>query len=189
VIFLSGLSAKLKKGSSLGAAIMEDLLDGAGIKELIHLRCAFFMENFLKGLSFPAQAETGVFSMPFRPDRPLSLIACRDIAEVAGELLTSARPLQSGVKELLGAADYTLEEATRIMGEAIGKPGITYHQATLEEGFAGMVSLGVSGSFAAAVMETAQSFNAGDRWGSESRSAVNTTGTTLEAWAAEVLAG
>lgn len=46
VVFLSGTSAHLKSGSSLGAAMMED---------------------FIKGMSFEAQTKTGVYRNAYRP--------------------------------------------------------------------------------------------------------------------------
>ena len=71
VVVLSGLSADLKRGSSLGAALQEDAIAPLGIPELVLLRAGWFMENFAKGLDFVGQAASGVFATPFRADRPL----------------------------------------------------------------------------------------------------------------------
>lgn len=187
VVFLSGLSANLKKGSSLGASIMEERLNQINIKELIHLRCGFFMENFLKGMGFVQQVPTGFYSTPFRGDRPMPMIACQDIGEIISEILTNETFPQSSVRELLGARDYTFNEATQIMGAAMGEFDIKYRQVSIEEGYKGMIEMGVSPSFAQAVMETSISFNEGERWGNETRSSSNTTKTTLEEWARTML--
>jgi hypothetical protein len=48
--------------------MMEERLDRLGIAELVHVRGAFIMENFIKGLPFEAQAKTGVYSAAFKPD-------------------------------------------------------------------------------------------------------------------------
>jgi uncharacterized protein YbjT (DUF2867 family) len=80
VVLLSGLSAHLKKGTSLGAALMEDRLDALGIPELIYLRAGFFMENFLKGMRFPEQAATGSLGTPFRGDLPIPSLPPRMLA-------------------------------------------------------------------------------------------------------------
>jgi hypothetical protein len=46
-----------------------------------------------------------------------------------------------------------------------------------------MLAAGMSPSFADAVLETARSFNEGEPWGSQPRTARNTTPTTLAHWA------
>jgi hypothetical protein len=79
--------------------------------------------------------------------------------------------------------DYTLQEATAILAAAYGNTAVKYKQGTYEETRAAMLSLGVSESFADAVVETAKSFNQGDIWWQEARSPQNTTPTTLEAFA------
>ncbi len=48
---------------------MEERLDALRLRELIHLRARFFMENFTKGMNFVEQATTGAFATPFAPMR------------------------------------------------------------------------------------------------------------------------
>lgn len=189
VILLSGLNAPLKKGTSLGAALMEDRLNALAIPELLHLRAGFFMENFQKGLAFAAQAESGSFATPFRGDRPMPMIASRDVGAVAAELLTATSFPASKVRELHGAGDYTLAQTTAILGKALGKPNVEYVQVPLDAARAGMLETGMSTSFADAVIETARSFNDEERWAAETRNAGNTTPTTLEQWAREAFGG
>ena len=185
VVLLSGLSAPLMKGSALGAALMERRLDAMDLPELVHLRAGFFMENFLKGLSFAAQAAQGVFATAFRGDRPMPMVAVRDVGERAAELLTAQPLLQRGAVELLGPRDYTMAEATAILGRQLGLP-VRYEPCDYAASHQAMLNAGVSRSFADAVMETARSFNEGDRWGTQLRSPANTAATTLEQWAGEV---
>jgi uncharacterized protein YbjT (DUF2867 family) len=188
VVLLSGLSAPLKTGSSLGAALMEDRLDSLGIAELVHLRAGFFMENFRKGLAFVAQAATGCFSTPFRGDLPMPMIAARDVGARAAELLIEEPFRRLRVQELRGGGEYTMAEATAILGAAIGRQDLKYAQAPPEVARTGMLGAGMSPSFADAVLETARSFNQEEQWGLETRSAQSTTPTTLERWAKDVLA-
>lgn len=183
VVFLSGTSAHLRSGSSLGAAMMEERLDRLGIAELVHVRGAFIMENFIKGMSFEAQAKTGVYSAAFKPDLATPMIASKDIGEKIADLLLEKPFHQPRVRELLGPRDYTMEEATRILGSAIGKPDVRYVQCSFEDARKGMLAMDVSPSFADAVMQTARSFNEGDVWAKENRSLQNTTPTTLEQFA------
>ena len=188
LVFLSGLSAHLKKRTSgSGAGLMERKLHKLDIEELIFLRCAFFMENFLRGMNFPRQAPSGYFSSAFKGDIPMPMIACKDIGEKVVELLTTANFPRIRTRELLGARDYTMIEATRIMASTIDQPEITYRQVSIEEAQREMMAAGVSPSFADAVAGTAESFNSGDTWALEKRSPENTTRTTLEKWAQEAL--
>ena len=187
VVLLSGSSAHLKKGTSLGAALMEDRLDALNIPELVHLRCCWFMENFFKGLAFVQQAASGVFSSGFRGDVATPMIATGDIGQIAANILLEEPFVQPRVRELLGPRDYTMKEATQILGAAIGKPDLVYVQSSYEDAMKGMTAAGVSPSFAEAVTETARSFNQLQRWALEERSGQNTTPTTLESFAKEAL--
>ncbi len=187
VVLLSGTSAHLKEGagSARGVSMMEERLDGLGIAELVHVRGCFFMENFLN-LGFGAQAQSGVFGMMFRPDIATPMISTKDVGEKAAELLAEEPFRQPRVRELLGPRDYTMAEATRILGAAIGKPELRYVQTRYEEARAAMLGMGLSPSFVDAVTETARSFNEGIVWAREKRSPQNTTTTTLEQFAEEV---
>jgi uncharacterized protein YbjT (DUF2867 family) len=186
VVVLSGLSADLKRGSSLGAALLEDAVAPLGIPELVFLRAGWIMENFAKGLNFPAQAASGVFATPFEPLRPLPMVSAEDVGRRAAELLLADRAGER-VQELLGARSYTMAQATAVMAEATGRTGVRYQQVPLHDARDGMLAAGMSASFADAVLETARSFNAGQPWGHQQRTPRNTTATTLERWAAEHL--
>jgi len=186
VVVLSGLSADLKRGSSLGAALLEEAIAPLGIREVVNLRAGWFMENFAKGVNFPAQAASGTFATPFRADRPLPMVSAEDVGRRAAEFLMSDDP-GDRVQELLGARDYTMAEATAAMSEATGRVGVRYQQVPLKEARVGMLAAGMSESFADAVLETARSFNDNEPWGREKRTARNTTATTLEQWARQHL--
>ncbi|TPI41848.1 NmrA family transcriptional regulator [Mesorhizobium sp. B3-1-9] len=182
VVLLSGLNAHLRMGTSLGAAMMEERLAALGLEELVYLRASFFMENFVKGMGFVEQAASGVFASPFRGDLPMPLIAAKDVGERAAALLSAEHFPARRVVELHGGGSYTLEQATTILGRAIGKD-VAYHEAPFAEARAGMVANGISASFADALGETAASFNRGERWALEAPSAENATPTTFEDWA------
>jgi uncharacterized protein YbjT (DUF2867 family) len=187
VVFLSGTSVHLKErsGSALGASMMEERLDGLGIAELAHLRGCFFMENFFN-MGIIAQAQTGTFATVFRPDIAMPMVAAKDVGEKAVELLTEEPFRQPRVREVLGARDYTMAEATGIIGAIIGEPELEYAQISYEDARRQMLGVGLSPSFVDAVTETARSFNQGIVWAREKRSPQNTTTSTLEQFAEEV---
>ena len=129
VVLLSGTSAHLGRnaGSGMGAAMMEARLNDLGIAELVCLRGCFFMENFLN-LGIVEQVKTGVFGTMFRGDVATPMVAARDVGARAAALLTEEPFHEPRVRELLGARDYTMAEATKILGSAIGHPELTYVQ-------------------------------------------------------------
>lgn len=188
VVLLSGLNAHLKMGTSLGAAEMEERIDALKLPETVHLRAGFFMENFIKGMGFIEQSETGRFATPFRGDLPMPLIAAKDIGRCAARLLVAAEFPTNRILELHGGGYYTLAEATTILGAAIGRR-VTYQTVPLAEAKPGMIDSGMSASFVDALIETAASFNRGERWALERPASINRTPTTLEAWAEEAFRG
>jgi uncharacterized protein YbjT (DUF2867 family) len=185
VVCLSGTSAHLGSaaGSGRGAGMLEERLDELGPEELVHLRGCFFMENHLQGIGSILQS--GTYTWAFAPDIPTPMIAARDIGHIAAEILIGRGFDQPRVRELLGPRDHTMAEATAILGRAIGLPDLSYRQLSYEDAERVMVSAGASRSFAAAVIETARSFNHGIQWSREPRSVQNTTSTTLETFAAD----
>ena len=185
VVLLSGLNAHLRRGTSLGAAWMEEHLE---VAEPVYLRAGWFMENFSRGLGFVAQASTGRFATPFRADRPMPMVSAGDVGRLAAELLLEEVRPTSKVRELHGGGDYTMAQATAILGRAIGKPTLEYLQVSAQDARDNMVASGMSRSFAEAVLETAQSFNAEEPWALEPRSLRSSSPTSLECWAADTLA-
>ncbi|MFG1830944.1 NmrA family NAD(P)-binding protein [Micromonospora chersina] len=188
VVLLSGLNAHLRRGTSLGAALMEQRLRTCAVPEPIVLRAGWFMENFTDGLGFRAQAANGAFRTPFTAHRPMPTVAARDVGRRAAELLTQPQP-RLGVHELHGHADVTLAEATAILAEAAGLSDVAYEQLSYEEARAGMAASGMPPSFADAVIETARSFNDSEPWALAPRDAQTTTPTSLRDWARVALAG
>ncbi|MEV0169341.1 NmrA family NAD(P)-binding protein [Nonomuraea fuscirosea] len=188
VVLLSGTSVRIGTniGSGTGAAIAERHLDGLDIPERVYLRGGFFMENHLN-LSFVDQAATGLYATPFRPDFATPMIAAADIGRVAADALTESTFTQPRVRELLGAQDYTMVEATRILGTAIGRPDLRYLQIPFEMAQRDMLAAGMSASFIDAVLETARTFNDGIPWAGEARSESNTTPTTLTEFANQIV--
>jgi uncharacterized protein YbjT (DUF2867 family) len=188
VVLLSGLSAHLSEksvGSAKGAAMMEQRLNAMDIGEFVRLRAAFFMENLLQCV--PQMAQTGGFGWAFSGNKPMPMIATKDVGVRAAEILVASQ-VGPRVQELHGPRDYTMTEAVSILGASVGLPNARYIQLSYGEGRAGMIGAGISPSLADAVMETARGFNEGQVWAKEVRSPRNTTGTTLETFAAEIFA-
>ena len=116
------------------------------------------------------------------------MIASRDIAAVAARDLLARDWTGVAVRELLGQRDLTYPEATRILGERIGRPDLIYVQLSETDMIAALVAAGLSESFARLYVEMTRAFNEGRVRPSASRTAENTTPTRFEDFATELLA-
>ncbi|MBI2385599.1 MAG: NmrA family NAD(P)-binding protein [Elusimicrobia bacterium] len=186
VVFLSSLNAHLHAGTGpiLGLHDMEERLNALDIPELVHLRPAYFMENLLGGVDYVSRH--GRYAAALRPDIAIPMIATPDIGAKAAELLAEEPFLQPRVRELLGPREYTMTEAARILGRAIGKPDLGYAQQSYDEARRSMLDLGLTEGYADAMIELSRHMNEVLIEGTEVRSPLNTTPTTLESFAQEV---
>jgi uncharacterized protein YbjT (DUF2867 family) len=186
VVLLSSIGGHLAQGTGpvVGLHDMEERLRKLSFPEKAFMRPTYFMENHLVGIGMIQQM--GLYGSAMRPDVPFPMIATRDIGEKAAEFLTEEPFHQPEVRELFGPRDYTMAEATRILGAAIGKPDLKYMQFPYEDARKAMIGMGLSPSYAGAIVEMSQHFNDSKSLGTEKRSAQNTTPTTLEQFAQDV---
>ncbi len=183
IVSLSSIGAHLSKGTGpiLGLHDLETKIDAIKDASAVHLRPTYFMENHL--WSIPVIREHGVNGSPVRADIPIPMIATKDIADAAAKLLLDGTFSGHSVRYLLGPRDLTMSEATRILGEAIGKPGLKYIQFPEEEARKAMEGAGMSDSVIAAFLEMQRGFNSGLIRPTRERSPENTTPTSLEDFA------
>jgi uncharacterized protein YbjT (DUF2867 family) len=188
VVALSSIGADLPSntGPIAGLHGFEETLKSVPGLSVAALRPAFFMENHLA--SIPLMKSAGINGSAIRADVALAMIATRDIATVASEYLIAPTFAGYAVRELLGPRDYTLREATSILGAAIGKPDLAYVEFSHEDFHKGLLGAGFSASAADALLEMYAAFNVGRIQGTVRRNASNTTPTTLEEFAREVFA-
>jgi hypothetical protein len=81
-----------------------------------------------------------------------------------------------------------MSEATRFLGEAIGKPGLKYVQFPDDEVRLAMAGIGMSRSVIEAMLEMQRGFSTGKIRPTRERNAESTTPTTLEEFANAVFA-
>jgi uncharacterized protein YbjT (DUF2867 family) len=180
VVALSSIGAHLAGGTGpiLGLHDLETRLGTLKDAEVVCLRPAYFMENHL--WCIPLVRNQGINGSPIRADVPLPMIATGDIADVTAHLFVEGKFNGHVVRYLLGPRDLTMSEATRILGEAIGKPGLRYVQFSEEDARKAMTAAGMSGSVVEAMLEMQRGFNAGIVRPTRERSVESTTPTTLE---------
>jgi uncharacterized protein YbjT (DUF2867 family) len=164
--------------------VVAGALERAGVRiHALHLRAGYFMENFFNVI--PMIRGTGLVGMPIAADIPISMIAARDVGAYAAIRLLALDFEDTTTQELLGPRDVSMGEATRILGAAIGKPGLQYVQFPYQQAEQGLLQMGLSAAGAAMLMEMYWACNQGLVAGEEARAAENTTPTSLEEFAVE----
>lgn len=188
VVNLSSMGGHLAEGTGpiKGLYDHEQRLNRMPDLNVVHLRPTFFMENLLMGIDIIKKM--GVNGGAARADDATPMIATRDIAEAAAQLMLKPTFTGKQARELLGPRDYTMVEVTRAIGKAIGRENLQYLQVPYEVVRQAMVGQGLSENVAAELVELARASNEGLLKPTEARSAENTTPTTIEEFAAEIFA-
>jgi uncharacterized protein YbjT (DUF2867 family) len=188
VVALSSLGAYQPEGTGpiTGLYDFEQKLNGLDGVNVLMLRPTFFMENLYDGI--PAIRNMGVNGSGIRPDIAFPMIATRDIAAVAAEAMENSRFSGKQVRDLLGPRDVSMNEATRVIGKAIGKEDLQYVQFPLEAVKQAMLGMGASESLANDITEMTQWLNASEGQFNLVRNQENTTPTTIEEFASDFAA-
>jgi uncharacterized protein YbjT (DUF2867 family) len=175
-----------KTGPVVGLHHLEKKLDAIPGLNALYLRPAGFMENLLFQVGVIKAFDTMAGAV--KGDLPVPMIAARDIGDAAADALLQLDFQGKTTRELQGARDVTNTEAAKIVGAAIGKPGLTYNQMPAAQLKPGFMQMGMSSNMADLLLELADAQNSGHLKALEPRSAKNTTRTTLETFVAEVFA-
>jgi uncharacterized protein YbjT (DUF2867 family) len=185
VVSLSSFGADKpdKTGPVVGLHDLEQKLNRIDGVNVLHLRAGYFMENTLPQARLIRQFGTGMG--PLRPELKLPMIATRDIGTVAAEALIRLDFKGKQSRELLGQRDLTMPEAIAVIGRAVGKPDLSYAQATAEQFVAALVQFGFSQSFANLMIEMVEALNSGHMKALEPRTPRNTTPTSYETFVTE----
>jgi uncharacterized protein YbjT (DUF2867 family) len=120
---------------------------------------------------------------PLKANTSLPMIATKDIAAVAAELLGSLDFSGATTRELLGAKDYTMEEVTKVFAKALGKKDLKYVEFPYADAEKAMLQMGLSADVVRLFIEMNKGLNDGWIKAEEKRSARNTTPTTIEEFA------
>jgi uncharacterized protein YbjT (DUF2867 family) len=188
VVNLSSIGAQQAKntGPIVGLHNQEHKLNLVAELNVLHVRAAYFMENLF--MSVAPLRTMGALPGGLRPDVPMPWIATKDIGEYAASRLAACDFSGSTIQELHGQRDISMQEAASIVGNAIGKPGLTYVQlpsTTLE---ASLLEMGLPKKTSELIVEMWDAANAGLIVPREERSQKNTTPTSLESFVRNVFA-
>lgn len=187
-VLLSSVGADKPDGTGpvVGLHNFEQKLSGIGQLKALYLRAGYFMENLLPQVG--VIKSFGMMGGPLRADLRIPLIATRDIGAFAAEALLTLSFSGKRTRELLGQRDVSYSEAATVVGNAIGKPDLAYSQFPSSQLKPSLVQMGMSPNMADLLLEMSGSLNSGHMAPLESRSAQNTTPTSIEQFVAEEFA-
>ena len=185
VINLSSLGAHLDSGIGILNALydMEQNLNELTDIKVVHYRPSYYMENAF--YTIPLILMQGINGINAKGDHAFPMVSIKDTAAYLVRTILQYEDHNSGdIVSILGPRDYTLQEFTTILGNAIGKPNLPFIEFTDIDMKQGMLQGGAgSESFIDLAIELYRSFEGGSL-NSEIRTPENTTPTTAEAFAA-----
>ena len=186
IVALSSLGADLSEGTGVivGLHAQEERLKRIEDANVLLLRPVSFFENFYDTLGLIKHQ--GINGDSVAPDLAVPMVATRDIADLAANALKARDWKGVVVRELLGPRELTYAEATRILGERIGKPDLEYVQFSYADMAQALVQAGLSESFARLYVEMTRAFNEGKVHSREGRNPENTTPTRFEDFVGEL---
>ena len=187
-VHLSSIGADLPAGTGpvVGLHRQEARLNAIDGLTVAHLRPAYFMENLLANVGMVQHM--GITGSAMRPELQFPMVATRDIATKAAELLAADALDNQSVHYLLGPRNYSQQEATAAIGQAIGRPELPYVPFGYDDAKKGMMGAGLSESMAGLYDEMTRNMNEEKVMVTAPRDAASTTPTTLAEFAQNVFA-
>ncbi|MBL0175627.1 MAG: NAD(P)H-binding protein [Ignavibacteria bacterium] len=167
-------------GVVAGLARQEARLNALDGVNVLHLRPTYFMENTMGSIGMIKSM--GIMGSAIAADKPMALIAVKDIAQIAFEKMVTFTTRGKVVLPLLGPKHYTMAEFTAVLGAAIGKPELPYVQFPPADTIGAMMGMGLSESAARGMVTLMEGINAGV-FDHETRDADSSTPTTAEEFA------
>ncbi|GAB3919442.1 NmrA family NAD(P)-binding protein [Larkinella terrae] len=181
VVSLSSFGAHLPdhSGVILGMHRLEQQLDAIEGVNALHLRAGFFYHNLFSSVGLLKNA--GILAgFPIAGDKRLAFVHPADIAEVAARHLLALNFTGKNVQFVAGPRELTFDEVARVIGQAIGKPALTWTAFPYDQARAGMIQAGLQPSLADNYVEFCQCINNDSLMAGFERNADNTTPTTLD---------
>jgi len=184
VVHLSSVGADLPEGTGpvVGLYENEQILNATGTN-VAHLRAAYFMENTMGQI--PAILQAGSLFTTLKSDTAFPMIATRDIAASAAEVLTKRSWKGSKVVELQGSGDVSYGQVASVLSEVLGLK-LSHVTVTPEQQRESLMSMGASQVLADSFSEMATAVETRQMAFHEPRSEKNTTPTTYPQFAQEV---
>lgn len=179
IVNMSSLGSHMHEGNGMmaGTGEQEVRLNQLNDVSVLHIRSAYFMENFLrtigmiKKMGFNATVADG--------DHAIPMVATGDVAKIAAAHLANLDFTGKSVHAVMGPKDYTYREFTRMIGGAIGNPELAYVQLPIEQVKQAFLGNGFSEDFTNNLIEMGTAVKSGFM-NYQKRNESTTTPTTAE---------
>jgi uncharacterized protein YbjT (DUF2867 family) len=185
VVALSSIGAEKPSGTGpvVGLHNFEQKLNAIDGLNVLNLRAGYFMENTLPQVRVVRML--GSMAGPVAPTLKLPMIATRDIGNAAADAMLRREFEGKQTRELHGQRDLDYSDAARIIGTAIGKPGLAYVQAPDDQIRPAFQQMGMSPNMVDLMLEMVHALNSGQMKALEPRTSENTTPTSFERFTQE----
>jgi uncharacterized protein YbjT (DUF2867 family) len=148
IVNMSSVGSHMHEGNGMmgGTAEQEIRLNQLNEVNVLHIRSAYFMENFLRTIT--VVKKMGINGTAADGDQSIPMVATKDVAKIAADHLANLDFRGKSVHAVMGPRDYTYREFTSIIGRAIGQPDLAYVQFPAEQVKQGFLNNGFSEDFA-----------------------------------------
>ncbi|SDF98990.1 Uncharacterized conserved protein YbjT, contains NAD(P)-binding and DUF2867 domains [Pedobacter terrae] len=133
IVNMSSLGSHMHEGNGImgGTGEQEVRLNQLKDVNVLHIRSAYFMENFLRTIALVKNK--GVNGTPADGDHAIPMVATQDVANIAAGHLADLDFIGKSIHAVMGPRDYTYREFTGIIGRAIGNPDLPYVEVPVEQ--------------------------------------------------------
>jgi uncharacterized protein YbjT (DUF2867 family) len=183
VVTLSSVGAHVEGNGPVSVVGAVEQTFRAELADVLALRPAYFFENFLRDAA--TIAAQGVWYGPTPQDRPMPMVATKDIAKVAAEEVRAAWGGHR-IRGIHGPVDVTMNDAARAFSAALGRE-VKYVEVPLQAALDGMKQAGMPDFAVALYAEMLDGFVTGRTDPAEPRTPETTTPTTIAEFARDVL--
>ncbi|KQT27631.1 hypothetical protein ASG22_20280 [Chryseobacterium sp. Leaf405] len=184
IVNMSSVGSHMHEGNGMmgGTGEQEVRLNQLKDVNVLHIRSAYFMENFLRIIQFVKNK--GINGTAADGDHAIPMVATKDVAKVAAEHLSNLDFKGKSVHAVMGPKDYTYREFTNIIGKAIGNPELPYVQIPVEQAKQVFLGNGFSKDFVDNLLGMAVAIKSGFM-NYQNRDDFTTTSTTAEDFVSE----
>lgn len=142
VVNLSSIGAHLGNGAGVvdGLADFESMLNNVENTDIVHLRPAFFYQNFYVQLDLIKNM--GIMGGNYPGNKPMPFVHVRDIATIALDILSNPDFTGKTVRYIV-SDERTSDDVARLLGENIGKPELPWIQFPDEQQKEAMLATGM----------------------------------------------
>jgi uncharacterized protein YbjT (DUF2867 family) len=161
IVNMSSLGSHMHEGNGImgGTGEQEVRLNQLKNVNVVHIRSAYFMDNFLRTIGLVKSK--GINGTVADGDHAIPMVATRDVARIAAAYLSNLNFKGKSVHAVMGPRDYTYREFTAIIGKAIGNPQLPYVQIPAEQARKVFLDNGFSEDFTDNLIEMGMAIQTG----------------------------